>query len=721
MASRFRLQPVPPRSPEPVRARLALAAAILCCPVGTALAAPKVADVGDARIVANAKTGKEWLASGLDYAGTRFSRLKQIDATNVGKLGLAWAYDLESTRGVEATPIVVDGVMYVTAPWSVVHAIDVRTGKQRWVYDPKTPREAGWKACCDVVNRGVAVYRGKVYVGTIDGRLVAVDAATGQKAWEQDTRTEPARKITITAAPFAARGMVFVGNGGGEYGTRGYVTAYDADTGATRWRWFVTPGDPSKPVEDESMSLAALTWDPASRYWENGGGGNVWHSMSFDPELGLLYFGTGQPGPWARAKRGASARDNLFTASLVALHLDTGKYAWHYQQNPSDNSDFDACQDVILTDLKIDGRIRKVLLHAQKNGFFYVLDRTNGQFISAKAFVPQTWAAGFDPNGRPIETRERTASDEKPFDAVPGPYGGHNWQAMSYSPVTGLAYFSAHHIPIVLSTDAGWTAQDSYKTGGPIQVMGGIGWNLAMLANARAPVNKPFGRLIAWDPVRQKEAWSIDQGVPWNGGTLATAGNLVFQGTADAHFRAFDARTGKQLWEAPVGSGVIAAPMTYEVDGKQYVSIAVGWGGIYGQSARHSDLRTRGTVYTYVVGGTAKAPPFEKYELGPLISGVTYDPKDVPAGTALYVSNCVFCHGVPGVDRGGNIHNLGYVDKDLIQNLENVLFEGPFASQGMPDFKGKLTASDVAKLKAFIQGVADSIRPAATSTTSSAK
>lgn len=709
MALRSRPQPVAPRSRGLTFSRLVLAAALLCGDPGSGAAAPRLANVGDARIVANARTGKEWLSNGLDYAGTRFSRLKGIDAANVGKLGLAWAYDLESTRGVEATPVVVDGVMYVTAPWSVVHAIDARTGKGRWVYDPQVPREAGFKACCDVVNRGVAVYGGKVFVGSLDGRLIAIDAATGQRVWEKDTRTDPGRKITITSAPYAAKGLVVVGNGGGEYGVRGYVTAYEAETGALRWRWFVTPGDPSKPFEDESQALAALTWDPSTRYWENGGGGNVWHSMSIDPELGLLYFGTGQPGPWARSKRGPG--DSLYTASVVALHLDTGKYAWHYQQNPADNSDFDSCQDVILADLKIDGRARKVLLHAPKNGFFYVLDRTCGQFISAKAFVPQTWAAGFDPNGRPIETRERTASNGKPFDAVPGPFGGHNWQSMSYSPATGLAYFPAQHVPIVLSTDDDWTGQDSYKSTGPMQPMGGIGWNLAMQVNARPPAQKPFGRLVAWDPVRQKEAWSVDQGVPWNGGTLVTAGNLVFQGTADAQFRAFDARNGKQLWATPVGSGVIAAPMTYEVDGKQYVSIAVGWGGVYGQSARHSDLRTRGTVYTYVLGGSSKTPPFERYALGPLISGVTYDPKDVQAGAALYVSHCVFCHGVPGVDKGGNISNLGYVDKSLIQNLETALFERPFAAEGMPDYRGKLTASDVAKLKAFIQGVADTVRP----------
>lgn len=677
------------------------------CGATVTLAAPKAAAVDDAKIIANAKVGKEWPSHGLDYAGTRFSRLKKIDTRNVTKLGLAWSYELNSTRGVEATPIVVDGVMYVTAPWSAVHAIDVRTGKQIWTYDPKTPRTVGWKACCDVVNRGVAVSNGKVYVGSLDARLVAIDAATGKKVWEQDTKTDSARKITITSAPYVVRGKVIIGNGGGEYGVRGYVTAYDAETGAMKWRWFVTPGDPSKPFEDESQAMAALTWDPSTKYWENGGGGNVWNTMAIDPELKLLYFGTGQPGPWAKAKRGPAGGDSLFTSSIVALNLDTGKYVWHYQQNPRDTSDYDSCMDLILTDIKIDNRIRKAILHAPKNGFFYVLDRTNGKFISAKNFVNQTWAFGIDPNGRPIETREGTPSD-KPFEAVPGPFGGHNWQSMSFSPLTGLAYIPAHNVPLVLGTEDDWKGQDN---AGPMSPMSGIGWNLGMLANSRPPTGKAFGRLVAWDPVKQKEAWSVDQGAPWNGGTLATAGNLVFQGTADAHFRAFDAKSGKQLWESPVGSGVIAAPVTYEVDGKQYVSIAVGWGGVYGLAARHSEFQTKGTVYTFALGGKARMPAFEPYKLGPLIAGVKYDPKDVPEGTSLYVRNCVFCHGVPGVDKGGNISNLGYVNTDRIQNLDQVLFNGVFAEEGMPDYKGKLNAADVEKLKAFIQGVPDSIRP----------
>ncbi len=697
-----------PRPHHKARKILVLALSGFCCAIGIATAAPKAADVDEAKIIANAKVGKEWPSNALDYAATRFSRLKKIDTNNVGKLGLAWAYPLESTRGIEATPIVVNGVMYVTAPWAVVHAIDVRTGKRLWTYDPQTPRNGSWKGCCEVVNRGVAVYNGKVYVGSFDARLIAIDAATGKKVWEQDTKTDVSRKITITSPPYVVRGKVIIGNGGGEYGVRGYVTAYDSETGAQKWRWFVTPGDPSKPFEDESQELAALTWDPSTKYWENGGGGNVWNTMAIDPDLNLLYFGTGQPGPWAKAKRGP-AGDNLFTSSIVALNLETGKYVWHFQENPRDTSDYDSCMDLILADIKIDGIMRKAILHAPKNGFFYVLDRTNGKFISAKPIVDQNWAFALDPNGRPIETRDRSSAD-KPFEAVPGTVGAHNWQAMSFSPLTGFAYIPAQNVPSVLGIDDDWTEQD---TGGKFSVMSGIGWNLAILFKPAPPsgtIGKTFGRLIAWDPVKQKEAWNVDLGSPWNGGTLVTAGNLVFQGTADAHFKAFDAKSGKELWKSPVGSGVIAAPATYEVDGKQYVSIAVGWGGALGQVQRYSELNTGGTVYTFVVGGKAKMPAFEPYRLGPLLSGIKYDPQDIAEGAALYVRNCGLCHGGPGISKGGSVANLGYVDKTYIENLGDVLFNKTFSELGMPDYTGKLTDAEVEKLKAFIQGMADSVR-----------
>src|SRR5579862_5094017 len=460
-----------------------------------------LAAVDDAMIVANARTGAQWPSNGLDYAATRFSRLQQINAANVGRLGLAWTYDLASTRGVEATPIVVDGVMYVTGPWAIVHAIDARSGRRLWTFDPMTPRRIGQKACCDVVNRGVAVYKGKIYVATLDAHLIALDAHTGALIWNRDTHADPARDITITSAPYAVHDEVLIGNSGGEYGVRGYVSAYDARTGEMKWRWFVTPGDPSMPFEDESQAMAAQTWDPATKYWINGGGGNVWNTMAIDPELNLVYFGTGQPGPWSRRKRGENA-DALYTASIVALNIDTGKYAWHYQESPSDASDLDCTADVILADIVLDGQSRKVLLHAPKTGFFYVIDRHNGKFLSANNFVEQTWAYAIDPNGRPILSRKGVSS-EKPFDAIPGPIGGHNWQSMSYSSATGLAYIPAQHVPISLVNDENWTGQDSYRNGGPMSSGGGLGRNLGMLLNTVPPKSKPHGELIAWDPIRQ--------------------------------------------------------------------------------------------------------------------------------------------------------------------------------------------------------------------------
>jgi quinohemoprotein ethanol dehydrogenase len=353
-----------------------------------------LANVDDARIVENARTGKEWPTSGLAYSGSRFSPLDQITTADVRKLGLAWSYALNSIRGVEATPIVVDGIMYVTAPRSIVHAINAKTGERIWTFDSQSPRDQGYKLCCDVVNRGVAVYESKVYVGTPDARLIALDAATGKTVWSVDASPDRTRPYTITGAPLVAKGKVFIGSGGGDYGVRGVVSAFDAETGALAWRWYTVPGDPSKPFENEAMASAAKTWDDKFKYRENGGGGTVWDTLSADPDLNLLYFGTGNAGPWASSIRNPSGKDNLYTSSVVALDLDTGKYAWHYQGTPSDTWDYDADQDLILTNLTVDGQTRPVLMHAGKNGFFYVLDRKTGQFISAKNFVDVNWASG---------------------------------------------------------------------------------------------------------------------------------------------------------------------------------------------------------------------------------------------------------------------------------------------------------------------------------------
>ncbi|RUP34375.1 MAG: PQQ-dependent dehydrogenase, methanol/ethanol family [Curvibacter sp.] len=668
--------------------------------------ANRVDQVDGAYIQANAARSTDWPSHGLDYAETRFSRLQKINTGNVSKLGLVWSYNLESTRGVESTPLVVDGVMYVTASWSVVHAVDVRSGKRLWSFDPQVDKSKGYKGCCDVVNRGVALYQGKVFVAAYDGRLIALNARTGQKVWEQDTLIDHTHSYTITGAPRVIKGKVVIGNGGAEYGVRGYVTAYDAGTGAQAWRWFTVPGDPSKPFENEAMARAAKTWDASGKWWESGGGGTAWDTMAYDPELNLMYIGTGNGSPWARSKRSPGGGDNLYLASIVALNPDTGEYVWHYQETPGDNWDYTSTQPMILADLKIDGRLRKVILHAPKNGFFFVIDRTNGRFISVKNFVDVNWAKGYDANGRPIENPEARATD-KPYDAVPGPFGAHNWHSMSFNPQTGLVYLPAQNVPLNLMDNRNW----KFNGNQPGEPHGGLGWNLAMYANVEPPKSKPFGRLIAWDPVRQKAAWTQEQVSPWNGGTLTTAGNLVFQGTADGRLIAYDAKTGAKLWESPTGTGVVAGPITYEVDGRQYVSVAVGWGGVYGLAQRATDRQGPGTVYTFAVGGKAPLPDFVAYRLGELVSGVKYDPAQVQAGTMLYVSNCVFCHGVPGVDRGGNIPNLGYMDAAMIEHLDKFIFKGPAMARGMPDFSERLSLDDVQKIKAFIQGTADAIRP----------
>lgn len=657
-------------------------------------------------IIDNAAETKNWLNYGLDYAETRHSKLKSITTENVGELGLAWSHGLKSRRGVEATPIVVDGVMYVTASWSVVHALDAVTGEELWVYDPEVPRDYGYKGCCDVVNRGVALYEGKVFVGAYDGFLHAIDAATGKRLWKTDTIENREMSYTITGAPRVINGKVIIGNGGAEFGVRGYVSAYDAQSGEQSWRWYVVPGDPSKPFEDPSMEAAAKTWDSSVEWWKAGGGGTIWDAMAYDPELDLLYVGTGNGSPWNRNLRSPAGGDNLYLASIVALDPATGEYKWHYQNTPGDSWDYTSTQHIILADLEIDGAQRKVLMQAPKNGFFYVIDRTDGSFISAEPFVKVTWATGYDKDGRPIEA-EGARSITEPWETVPSAYGAHNWHPMSFNPNTGLVYIPAQGVPLVQTQDPAWEL-NKHKPG---SVMSGLGWNLGYLFNTVAPEATPFGHLLAWDPVEQKEAWRAEYVSPWNGGTLTTAGNLVFQGTADGRFIAYNATNGEVLWQTPVGSGVVAAPATWEHDGEQYVTIAVGWGGVYGMLQRATDRTGPGRVYTFKVGGTALPPAYVEHDAATLVAGLPYSPDDVGLGAALYVANCLFCHGVPGVNNGGNVPNLGYSDARTLMGAEEIVLGGSLEGSGMPNFKDKLSDEDLKKVIAFIQGTADAVRP----------
>jgi len=636
---------------------------------------------------ADARPG-EWITHGRTYAETRFSTLKQIDAANVKTLGLAWSFDTDTTRGLEATPIIVDGVMYTTGSWSVVFALDARTGKQLWKWDPQVPRTFGQRACCDVVNRGVAIYKGKVYVGTLDGRLAALDADTGKLLWQVVT-VDQSRPYTVTAAPRVVKGKVLIGNGGAEMGVRGYLSAYDAATGKMAWRFYTVPGDPSKPFESPAMERAAKTWK--GEWWKIGGGGTVWDSMAYDPDLDLLYVGTGNGSPWNREIRSPGGGDNLYLSSILALKPDTGELVWHYQTTPGDAWDYTATQHIILADLDVGGRQRKALMQAPKNGFFYVLDRTNGELISAKPYVPISWAKEVDSKtGRPVEMPGVRYVDNAAF-IKPGPLGGHNWQPMSFNPQTGLVYIPAQDTLFVYSPDKKF----EYRPGT---------WNTGIdFSLFKDPVPLMPGFLLAWDPVNQKERWRVPYTNFWNGGTLTTAGNLVFQGTADGRFVAYSADKGEKLWEFSVRTGVIASPVTYELDGVQYVSIMAGWGGAFpltGGDGKGTSPAA-GRLLTFVLNG--KQPLSDVIAQKPTVSpiGVTASPETIEVGATLFAQWCAVCHGL-GAAGGGATADLRYSHPTTFDKYRDIVLDGKYQGMGMPSLKRWLTAEQVDAIRAYV-------------------
>jgi quinohemoprotein ethanol dehydrogenase len=620
----------------------------------------------------------EWITYNGSPSEQRYSPIDQVNDKNVTGLKLAWRFPTNSTRGLEATPLVVDGVMYTTAPWSVVYALDARTGEQIWSWDPKVPKEHGQKACCDVVNRGVALYKGKVYVATLDGRLAALDAATGRVVWQEQT-TDKNKPYTITGAPRVANGLVLIGNGGSEFGVRGYISAYDAEKGKLAWRTFTVPGDPDKPFESEAIEEAAKTWKGAEEALKQGAGGTSWDAITYDPELNLIYFGTGNGVEWDRDARSPGGGDNKYLTSILAVFADTGKVKWHYQLVPGDTWDFDACQQLVLADLKIDGKTRKVLMQAPKEGFFYVIDRESGKLISAKQYADKvTWAKGIDmKTGRPIENPDQRYAKGQTSLVQPSAFGAHNWHPMSYSPKTGLVYIPAQE------TGGAFAKEEDFK------VKPGA-WNLAIDLNQFRALNREnagAGHLLAWDPVKQKPAWRVQHKYLWNGGTLATAGNLVFQGTSDMRFAAYSADKGKKLWETPVESGIIAGPMTYMVDGVQYVTVSAGWGGAFalvaGDAALATGSRPGGAVLTYALA--SRIPPTAVAAVDP----------EVEKGEKLYHSYCAVCHGAGGVS-GGVLPDLRHSSDDVKKNMPLIIKNG-IPGTGMAPF-GKWVSDDEAKL-----------------------
>ncbi len=641
----------------------------------------KPAAVDGARIIAADKEPGNWMSHGRTYDEQRYSPLKKINTENVSQLGLEWSYKLDVDRGVEATAIVVDGIMYTTGAFSMVYAFDARNGDLLWKYDPKVDRGVAGKACCGVINRGVAVWEGKVYLGAFDGRLIALDAKTGTELWSEVT-VDQTRNYTITGAPRIIKGKVIIGNGGAELGVRGYVSAYDAKTGQMIWRFYTVPGDPSKPQENAALEMAVKTWH-GNAWVEHGGGGTAWDSMAYDPELDLLYIGTGNGSPWNIKYRSEGKGDNLFLSSIVALNPNTGEYVWHYQTTPGDTWDYTATQHIILAELKIKGKERKVLMQAPKNGFFYVIDRETGELISANNFVPVNWATGIDmETGRPIKSPDGDYSKE-PKLVMPSPYGAHNWHPMSFNPDTGLVYIPAQ-IVANLYGDIGQP---------PVQAL--HLWNLGVMpldlpddADALATIGKDVkGFLLAWDPVTQKAVWSQEYISPWNGGTLSTAGNLVFQGTADGRVTAYAADSGKLLWESPANTGVIAAPMTYSIDGEQYVTFMAGWGGVFPlvSSGFEPDIKVRAEarVLTYKLGGKQSLPE-AKYEPRPIPTppALTANEEDLGKGKFLYHAFCAGCHGVSAIS-GSVTPDLRYM-KQKEHDEFNAIIAGSRSDRGMP-------------------------------------
>ena len=666
------------------------------------------ADVDGARISAARETPEDWLTYGGTYDEQRHSLLSKVNTETVADLGVAWTYELSTARGVESTPIVVDGVMYVTSAWSVVHALDAVTGEELWVYDPGVDRARGVAACCDVVNRGVAIWEGKVFVGTIDGRLVALDSATGDVIWDTLT-VDLAQPYTITGAPRVVKGRVLIGNGGAELGVRGYVSAYDADTGNMHWRFYTAPNPNKQPDGAASDSafekVGNVTWGDEGDWVTDGGGGTVWDSIVYDEVNDLILFGVGNGSPWNRDKRDPSGGDNLFLSSIVAVKPETGEYVWHFQTTPGDNWDYTATQTIILADLRLgaDGATRRVAMQAPKNGFFYVLDAATGEFISGNNFVPQTWTTGLDENGRPIEVSAARYGADVIFQS-PGPLGAHNWHPMAFNPDLGFAYIPAQEIPQAF-------AQDPRYTDKPVR------WNTGVDFDAGNPAAVPpgvvefvkstlKGRLLAWDPVTQSERWSVEHRSAWNGGVLSTAGGLVFQGQLDGTFTAYDAATGEQKWQHNVKSGAASGPGTYEIDGEQYVTITTGWGSAYGLVVGldlDNAAPTLGKVVTFKLGGTGTIPdPDAAVIAREPATDVFGDAAMLDAGRIHFSRNCAVCHGTLAIGSGILPDLRWSAITGNAAAWDAIVRDGTLAENGMVSFADYLSEEDSESIRAYV-------------------
>jgi quinohemoprotein ethanol dehydrogenase len=675
------------------------------------------------RLLAADSNPGDWLTTGRDFGKSHYSPLDQIDRDSVARLGFAWEYATGTRRGLEATPIVVDGVMYTSGVDGRVYALNARNGQELWHFNPEVDGQINRKACCDSVNRGVAVWQGKVYVAALDGRLFALDAASGNVLWNADTIVDKTRAYTSTGAPEVAGDVVVIGNAGAEYDARGYLSAYDLDSGKLAWRFYIVPGDPAKPRENAELELAARTWDPKSR-WDVGGGGTAWDAMVYDPELDLLYVGTGNAALYNRAKRSPRGGDNLFLSSILALNPRTGRMVWYYQEVPGDMWDYTATQPILLTDLEIGGVKRKVLMQAPKNGFFYILDRRTGELLSAKNYVPVNWATGVDlKTGRALIDRAQADYTTGPKLVFPTTMGGHNWNPMSYNPRTGLVYLpTLRAANFMLDTVKGHEYQPGrLNMGITAMFVSGLQLGSPNLSPAlmrrldelahKYPDLRMRAALTAWDPIAQKAVWEFETPGWWDhAGVLSTAGDLVFQGTDSGLLRVFDARDGKLLKQIDTGSSIMAAPMSYAIDGVQYIAVMAAWGGggwfiTHPESAAYT-YGNEGRILVFRLDGGATPKPRPLADPGPLPEPppLTETRAAVLArGALLFAQNCSICH--QNTPRGG-VPDLRRMSAGVHATFNDIVLLGQRRSLGMPQWDDVLSEADSNAMHAHLIAVA---------------
>jgi quinohemoprotein ethanol dehydrogenase len=650
-------------------------------------------------------SGADWASYGRTYSEEHYSPLSQITAANVSQLGLAWSLELPDVHNGATVPLAVDGVVYFAVDQSIVRAVDAVSGKLLWVYDPKAAESAGHKLRKGWGVHGIGYWNGKIYVGTTDGRLIAIDAKTGRPVWSALTVAKNDSRY-ITGVPRLFDDMAIIGHAGSEFaGVRGYVTAYDAGTGRQRWRFYTVPSGPGER-NDPAMQMAARSWSGDG--WKNGGGGVVWNAITFDPEQNLIYIGTSNGSPWNQGIRSPGGGDNLFCNSIVALDAQTGRYRWHYQTTPGDTWDYDSTNDIELATLLIEGQPRKVIIHAPKNGFFYVIDRTNGKLISAAPFSKVTWAERIDPqSGRPVEAADARYYQTKPQLIWPSPVGAANWTPMAFSPMTGLAYFQELEMPGFLD-NRGIDARNWMRPHDQVSI--GV-----QISASDAPAGGGNSSLLAWDPVSQRARWKVQTPGAWNGGVMATAGNLVFHGNATGEFVAHDAENGKRLWSFDARMGIAGAPISFLAAGRQYVAVVAGWGGAgagtlgslgaqFGWVSRVHSHR----LLAFVLGGAGQLPTTLP---GPQIVQAVDDPTirldsaKVELGADLYSHTCISCHGA-GVVAAGFAPDLRASSIPLSAgDFKAVVQGGSLLERGMPRFE-ELSNTELENLRQFIRASA---------------